>query len=263
MRDRRTFLLGCALALGAWRHALAQAAATTPKQLEERYYSMRPEEFLNLPEARTHLDFDRLNPVLLNAAVFHATNLERVKQRRRALSWSRHVEAAADLQARAMERYGVVAHTNTRERSKRTLADRMALAGLKPKYASEVLAMTFGRAYQAGKPFYASRDLSGRPTFSYTPNGPPMPMRSPSAFAKEVVRLWIESPSHRDSLLSDLAETLGCSNRAGRDHKGFELIYTAQVLYSPMRPADYVGTPARPPRQQAGDLTQGPDAGGG
>jgi len=242
---------------------LGQAAAATSKQLEERYYSMRAEEFLNLPEARTHLNFDRLNPTLLNAAVFHATNLERLKQRRRALSWSRHVEAAADLQARAMERYGVVAHVNTRERSKRTLADRVALAGLKPKFASELLAMTFGRSYQAGKPFYASRDLSGRPTFSYTPNGPPMPMRSPAAFAKEVVRLWIESPSHRDSLLSDLPETLGCSNRAGRDQKGFELIYTAQVLYSPMRPTDYVGTPGRGPTQEAGDLTGSQDAGGG
>ncbi|HMJ65729.1 MAG TPA: CAP domain-containing protein [Candidatus Binatia bacterium] len=187
--------------------------------------------FAKLPEARTQIDLEHINQDLLDAAVFHETNRRRQERGLPALAYHDKARTMAQIQARAMAKGRFVEHTNP-ERDKGTLADRAKFVGLRPRFAAENVASTFGRRYKSGQPFY-TREEGGRKIYSYEPNGKPIPIHTYLSFAEDLVDSWMQSPGHRENILHKTPQYLGCACELSRDATAMETFYCAQVFLKP------------------------------
>ena len=188
--------------------------------------------FAKLPQAQDTIDFERVDRRLLSAAVFHETNRRRLRHDLPALAYRDSVREVADLQARYMKQTGKVSHEQA-DPKYRTLKDRLASAELRPRFAGENVALTFGLRYESGSSFYI-RTENGKKIFSKTPNGAPIPPHTYLSFAQELVAQWMRSPGHRKNILHPDARFLGAASRPARDDSGMAIFYSCQVFFTPL-----------------------------
>ena len=196
------------------------------------YFGTSVEAFQNLPATAARIDFGNINPPLLDAAVFHETNRRRAGKRLPTLGFSKQARECARTQADAMLRTRQVTHENP-EAGKRTLADRVASVGFKPRFYGENVAMTFGIRYQPGTRFYP-RVENGIRIASTTAGGPPIPRHSYRSFAESLVDQWMDSAGHRRNILSKFPTLLGVSCLLLRDDEGIAKFYCSQVFLAPV-----------------------------
>lgn len=121
---------------------------------------------------------------LLNAAIFFATNAEREKHKLPMFQTSRALTACAYEHSREMALEKFFSHENPNDPTKRTAWQRMEAKGLKSGERAENIAMR-------------------------TSNG-----LTYLAFADEIVKLWMKSPSHRATILNRNLAFLGCGVHA-------------------------------------------------
>jgi uncharacterized protein YkwD len=220
----------CLLILCATSEASAQSPSSSSPSLFQNYSY---ETFAKLPQAQAPIDLERPQKTLLDAAVFHETNRRRTRNNLPPLGYNDSVRQAADLQARLMKQYSSVSHENPSEPKYKTLQDRLASVGLRPRFAGENVALTFGLQYESGRPFYI-RTENGQKIFSATPDGPPMPPHTYLSFAKELVTQWMQSPGHRKNILHGEPKFLGTACRPARDDSGMPIFYNCQVFFTPL-----------------------------
>jgi uncharacterized protein YkwD len=238
--------LGISLALGLTAGGLGwmalAAAEIEPTRNENRaelaqpdrstrLHTMPPEDFGKLPEAGHELDFEHLDHRLLAAAIFHETNRRRAEHKLPALEPMPGLREAARIQARGMRKEEVVSHTHPDE-SKKTLSDRLDLLGIKGRFFAENVAMTFGLRYESGEPFYTRRE-DGRQIPSIEPDGPPIPPHTYQSFAADLLDQWMNSPGHRENILSEDARMLGTWALHDRSPEGMDSLYSVQVFFAP------------------------------
>lgn len=216
--------------------ATQQVGVTGSPRDAARWYALSAERFAALPEAQQAIAFSTLDHNLLAAAIHHATNLQRAKHGLAALEYDAAVSEAARLQAVVMATKKFMGHENPFDASLRTPLDRLLKVGLKPRFLAENVAMEFLRTLAPGEAYY-TRIEKGATVFSTTPNGPPIPMHSYVSFAAMVLNGWMDSPSHRANILSDQPRRLGCAGAPAQDSSGLEVLYCAQVFFTPMREA--------------------------
>jgi uncharacterized protein YkwD len=199
------------------------------------YFEGGWEQFVRKPATQQELDPSNLDTNLLDAAVLHATNLERTKRGLQPLKHSEKARRAARMQSRIMRDRGSISHENPERRSLKTVEDRARAADLAFRFLAENVATAFDLQYESGKSFYP-RVEGDREIVSYTPNGPAIPRHTYATFAEALVRSWMNSPGHRENILNPEAEFLGSSCLPDREKAAMRKFYCAQVFYAPAPP---------------------------
>lgn len=165
-----------------------------------------PDRFLERPEVNAEIDFSAIDYPLLQAAVFHLTNLERTNRGMAPLAYSPELEAAARAHSVAMRDRGFFSHTSPVP-GMRTVRDRTAAAGFANPAVGENIARSFGIAYEAGRGVFSPVQNGGY--FSYSYRGEPIPPHTYRSAAAAVVEQWMGSPGHRANILRSEYRHLG------------------------------------------------------
>ena len=193
-------------------------------------FELSAEAFFESNEANQPINRKHVDATLLSAATFHATNIQRMEHELEALGHLPELDEASRLQAVYLVQRQELSHTNEDEKDLHEPIDRVKHVGLKPRFVAENVATEFAIQYEAGKTYYHR----GR-RFSYAPRGPAIPPHTYRTFAEALLRLWMDSPGHRENILHPDARFVGCA--AVLDEKlppgDIPKFYAAQVFFTP------------------------------
>ncbi|MGV3773253.1 MAG: CAP domain-containing protein [Verrucomicrobiales bacterium] len=203
--------------------------ATNTSVPAEAYFRYTPEAFRKLPAAQQKISFQRLNIPLINAAVFHETNVRRVKHGVEPLKYNAQAQQTAAMQTQAMAFHDFISHENNFDPKKKTLSDRLNLVKVSPQFAAENLATAFALNYESGTSVYV-REEGGKTIYSVKPDGPALELRSYQQFAEKVLDSWMNSPGHRKNVLNPTAELLGVSCLPEKKEDGIRKFYCTQIF---------------------------------
>lgn len=170
------------------------------------YKRYNTQTFLQLPAVNQLIDFKKVDRPLLHAAMFYVTNEYRVKFGLKPFKHLDRIEKVAADHASDMVNFNFYSHVS-RVKGKHTIVDRFKLEGLNLMSIAENISSSNALQYQNGRKVNPPR--SGIFTYSSAKREVIIPHTFIS-YAREVVRLWMESPSHRKSILNPHHEYLGC-----------------------------------------------------
>lgn len=207
------FLISCIAKAQSW------TSDSYSKYNEVTFYKV--EALYNL------IDFKRVDIKLLQAAIFYVTNEERKKAKLKTFNYNSKIENVASGHAQDMVKYNFYSHTS-QIRIKRTVQDRFHLEGLNPKFYGENICSTYGLQYQNGRkvnPPYRTGEF----TYAFTSKKEVIPPHTYISFAKEVVKLWMESPGHRQNILNPKFTSLGCGASIYFDKNFYNMPYLKVV----------------------------------
>lgn len=162
---------------------------------------------MKLPAINQPIDFNKVDRPLLHAAMFYVTNQERIKHGLKPFKHLDRMEKVAADHANDMVKYNFYSHVS-RVKGKSTIVDRFKLEGLNLMSIAENISSSHGLQYQNGRKVNPPR--SGLFTYASAKREVIVP-HTYLSYAREVVRLWMESPSYRKSILNPHHEYLGCS----------------------------------------------------
>lgn len=194
---------------------------------EGDFYQLSTEEFLQLEKLNRPIEFSKVDYPLLHAAIFHMTNLERIKSGLSPLSHSLEVQSAAAGHAGDMVTHRFYSHSSP-VKSKKTVGDRIALEGIQPKYYGENISKTFAIRYEAGKKIVKPK-IPGQFFYSPSIKTDPIPPHSYHSFAEYIVLHWMNSPGHRQNILNPNFTHLGCGAAFFLEEKFYSMPYFITV----------------------------------
>jgi len=175
-----------------------------------------------------------LDPDLLAAAVFHASNQQRLQARALRLWDDPRAREAAARQAALIASLGQVQHTNPLP-GEASPHSRLQASGLTALRVAENLALTPILAVPEDGS-YSVDDTAGRRILVDPRSGKALPYRTYGEVAAAIVQQWMESPRHRANLLSRQVSGMGCAVRFARLATGMEVVYAVQILFDPLDP---------------------------
>lgn len=188
-------------------------AAWKAEQLD--YYEISPDAFILLPELKRPVDAYKPNYLLLDAAIFHATNKARQQFGLKPLQYTAGLHQTAEGYAKDMIQMDFYGHVHPYSPALATLAKRVELH----TWAFRKTAENIGQ-YQVidTAPEYCCRRKRDG-TFEYfdCENKKLFYPYSYEGFAQYAVEQWINSPSHRHNILDSTYTHLGCSVRISKD----------------------------------------------
>lgn len=196
-------------------------------KIERDLFGLSPSEFFKLSQLSEPISFQKVDYLLMHAAIFHLTNQERIQQNLPPLSFSKEAQLAAEGHARDMVTHRFYSHTSP-IKFKRTLRDRLNKQGINPKYLGENISSTFGIQYEEGKKIAKPRS-PGEFRYLAASYSPPIPPHTYLSFAKMVVTLWMNSPGHRQNILNPLYTHLGCGTQVYFDQNFYQMPYFMSV----------------------------------
>lgn len=182
------------------------ASADEEREHANPYIDLTLEEFLQLEQLREPIDFESIDYPLIQAAVFHLTNSERIEAGREPLAYFAGLEQAAMAHSQAMEQRGFFSHRSPVPGMER-VPDRYAAFGFSAGGWGENINLTHGIEYESGRGVYSPAQNGGY--FSYELKGDPIPPRTSLRLAEEAVRSWMASPGHRRNILKPSFRYLG------------------------------------------------------
>jgi uncharacterized protein YkwD len=184
--------------------ALPSAASSWDYSLYNKYTCSSFRSFL---PAKRPIDFDRIDYPLLNAAIFYATNCERIRHGRPPLIHSRALEKAAFLHSRDMVEDDFFSHENPYAPEKRSPFERMASVGVIRGYRAENIATDFGIRYKSGDQVVPPQN--GEEAFRDPHTGRTIPVHTYNSLAASLVEGWMASQKHRVNILDRNLKYLG------------------------------------------------------
>ncbi len=194
---------------------------------ENNFYSLSSEEFLRLERLAQPIPLKAIDYSLLQATIFHATNLERLAHGLPVFSFSKEAESAAVTHTKDMVKLNFYSHTSP-VKSRKTPSDRLRAQGITPHFFGENIGKTFGIQYEEGKKVIKPK-IPGEFRYSDTPHGEPIPPHTYSSIAKKIVKLWMESPGHRQNILNPNFTHLGCGTYVDFEKKFYDAPYIMAV----------------------------------
>lgn len=194
---------------------------------DEQVNTPRVAEFLENEVLYQAINFESIDYPLLRSAIFFYTNEERKKAGLAPLIHQTAIENAAQGHADDMVKYGFYSHTS-KIKNKRTVSDRLRLAGVNAGFMGENICSTYGLQYQIGRkvnPPYPK----GQFTYAFTSKREVIPPHTYSSLAKSVVKLWMDSPGHRSNILNPNFKTMGCGVRVYPERSFYNMPYFMAV----------------------------------
>lgn len=170
------------------------------------YQNHTYESFFELDEIYQPLDKNNIKRSLLHAAMFYVTNEIRIKHGIEPFIYDEKYEKIAADHANDMVIYNFYSHIS-KIKGKKTIRDRINLAGINPKTVAENISINHAFQYQEGRKVYPPENGE----FQYaTGNKENLQMHSYISFAREVLKLWMNSPNHKANILNPTHQYIGC-----------------------------------------------------
>jgi uncharacterized protein YkwD len=197
----------------------AEGAAQT-NWSDSMYKQYNHSTFLSYSPANQAIDFKNIDYELLCAAIFYATNNERVNATTsspgsggsplnlKPFEYSQYLKYAAQMHAYDMVVNNFFAHENPYDSKKKTPFDRMALCYVTGGMRAENIADVFGIAYQAGSSFIPPSN--GSTVFVDAATKKNIPPHTYNSFSKALLYDWMHSTGHRANILQKNLLYLGC-----------------------------------------------------
>jgi uncharacterized protein YkwD len=197
------------------------------------YTAYNWESFRSQPDALSEIDFKNINKNLIQAAVFHATNQQRIMYKLKPFIYSPLLEKTAMLHAEDMVKYNFFSHYNPVLNEHKSLDQRIMLFGKPRGYYAENLANQFAIQYKSGDKILPPKRGSG---IFRTQEGKPIPAHTYISFAESVVELWMNSPGHRANILDEKLLLLGTGAVYFKDSNSYNMgkFKVAQVFATAM-----------------------------
>lgn len=191
------------------------------------------EEFDQLPEVQSVIDYGNFDQSLMVAAIFHETNRVRRQMGLRPFTHLPKLDKAADLKAAIGVMQGELSHRNPMPLTS-TPADRVRAVGLSYRQVAENIARLGILNLPAGVTQVGVRTRTGRDEYYQLDTKSTLEPRTYAGFAAAVVQAWMNSPTHRANIVNPGFQSLGCGARVCRDLANrHEQIYAAQVFFTP------------------------------
>ena len=179
---------------------IAQHWKTTDYQLHDHH------SFFKLEIIHQLIDEKKVDRSLLHAAMFYVTNEQREKHGLEPFRYQEKIEKVAADHAEDMVKYNFYSHISE-VKGKKTVRDRFILEGINPKMVAENISSSYALQYQIGRKVYPPKNG----IFQYsTGDREEILPHTYLSYAREVVRLWMESPGHRANILNPQHHYLGC-----------------------------------------------------
>ena len=118
-------------------------------------------------------------------------------------------------------------HINKKDTKRKTPDDRAKLAGVVNPYIAENITEGFILNYTSMRDVYPR----GKGEFSYTPDGELLTPVSYLQLAEELLKSWMNSPPHKENIMSKNNMEMGC---------GVEIYFDRRLNYMPMVKATQV-----------------------
>ena len=196
--------------------------------LSSEYYACSMNEFLQIPELKQRLDGSFNNIELLNAAIFWRTNEERMSRNLDPLKYHTKLHKVAQIHSEQMCINDFCDHVNPFEMRFRTLEDRIrsvydgGFGGFVGHSENIIQYPTL--MFRDQSPFIVSIEKGDR--HFYDMNDKEILFFTCRGFADAVVSAWMNSPGHRENILNQEAEYMGCgSSRVYYKYDEFTLEY--------------------------------------
>jgi len=163
-------------------------------------YALSAEEFFKWPVAQTRITKDAADITLLEAAVFHQSNRERIAAKLPPFKPSTALHAAARGHSDEMAKLQYFDHTSPTS-ANRTMADRLRTVGLANVAAGENIAVQPAREMGSGE-YLIRKNPDGTETWTDRATGKIMSYYTYEQLAKEILTNWMNSPHHRENLMN-------------------------------------------------------------
>jgi uncharacterized protein YkwD len=178
------------------------------------------ETFITLADATKPIDFRNINQHLLNAAVFHAVNVQRIKGNLKPLKYNYALEKTAQMHAEDMVQYDFFSHYNPVSDEKKSIDQRIFFFGKPRGSYAENLAVQFAIQYNSGESIMPPK--KGSESFR-TQDGRPIPAHTYISFAESTVKLWMNSPGHRANIMDEKLLLSGVYAVYYKDSKNYNM----------------------------------------
>jgi uncharacterized protein YkwD len=174
--------------------------------LAQDYYSTSSKEFFEKGLADDTANLEALNLELLQAAIFHATNLERSKKRQ--FKYGKNLEKGASFHSSEMLNNGFFSHVNRKNKKYKTPSHRAEK--FKAKYAAvgENILEEIALDYKDNS-MYDSELKNGIYVFYHHNNGKIVRELTYKELATKTVNSWMHSPGHKANILDKNYTHLG------------------------------------------------------
>jgi len=146
---------------------------------EAYYNNYNSTSFKSLPIVNQEIDPNRIDYLLLSAAIFYRTNEERIKYRRKEFIHSAALEKAAFNHSKDMVNFNFFSHTSP-VAGKKSMRDRIKAVGVQYSSIGENIC-------------YLSKQ---NPTYW--------------ELADELLLTWMDSPGHKSNILDPTYKFIGC-----------------------------------------------------
>lgn len=196
-------------------------------QKSASYYYQDPQVFLSSSSLHQTLDFTVVDYDLLQAAIFHLTNIERMKAGKSPLLPSQEAFNSASGHAADMVSHNFYGHTSP-IRFRRTLRDRLNRSGINPPYIGENILSTHGIQYREGQKV-RKPVRPGEFRYMNASQSAPIPPHTYFSLAESMVKLWMNSPSHRQNILNSVFTHMGCGAKIYFDKNFYGMPYFKSV----------------------------------
>ena len=174
--------------------------------LAQDYYSTSSKAFFEQGLADDTANLESLNLELLQAAIFHSTNLERSKKRQ--FKYGKNLEKGASFHSSEMLNNGFFSHVNRKNKKYKTPSHRAEK--FKAKYAGvgENILEEIALNYKDNS-LYDSELENGGYVFYHHNNGEKVRELTYKELADKMVASWMHSPGHKANILSKNYTHLG------------------------------------------------------
>lgn len=183
-------------------------------------------QFFQLAVVNQPINYKKLDRGLLQAAMFYVTNEERIKYGLTPFEHSDLIEKVASGHANDMVSYNFYSHVS-RVKGKKTIGERFANEGVRRMLIGENISSSIGLQYQDGRKINIPRS-GGMYTYASATHEIILP-HTYLSYAREVVQLWMNSPSHRKSILNPNFEQLGCGSQVYSNREFYNVPYLMGV----------------------------------
>jgi uncharacterized protein YkwD len=186
-------------------------------QKDSVLYKMSAADFMKLPEVNRPIDVRNPNNSLLDAALFHVTNEQRIKNNLPKFNYSYSLHRATNEHSEAMINQDFYNHENPYSPANRKMIDRIFLNTKEFKEMAENIAQHDILGGNEEKYCFEIPKNSQDYVYLNCDTKKPIPMRTYAELALFVVNSWMNSPHHRENILNPRLKSLACSGRISKN----------------------------------------------
>ena len=185
-------------------------------QKDSLLYKMNIVDFMKLPELNKPIDARNPNNSLIDAALFHLTNEQRILHKLPKFAYSYSLHKATNEHSEAMINQDFYNHENPYSPANRKMTDRIFLYTWEFKEMAENIAQHDILGGLDEKYCFEIPRNSQDYVFLNCETKKPLPMRTYTELARSVVNGWMNSPHHRENILNPRLKSLACSGRISK-----------------------------------------------